>query len=128
MEKITYTNQRVEILNFLKDNYNHPTADEVFNAVRKKLTRISKATVYQNLKFLAEKGIIQEVNIKGVSRFEPNLEAHHHLICKNCGKIMDFDSKELTEFALKLSEKVKDMRIESTNTNFYGICKKCGGK
>lgn len=128
MEKITYTNQRVEILNFLKDNYSHPTADEVFNAVRKKLTRISKATVYQNLKFLAEKGIIQEVNIKGVSRFEPNLEAHHHLICKNCGKIMDFDSKELTEFALKLSEKVKDMRIESTNTNFYGICKKCGGK
>jgi len=128
MEKITYTNQRVEILNFLKDNYSHPTADEVFNAVRKKLSRISKATVYQNLKFLSGKGIIQEVNIKGASRFEPNLEAHHHLICKNCGKIMDFNSKELTEFALKLSEKVKDMRIESTNTNFYGICKKCGGK
>lgn len=128
MEKITYTNQRVEILNFLKDNYSHPTADEVFNAVRKKLTRISKATIYQNLKFLAEKGIIQEVNIKGVSRFEPNIEAHHHLICKNCGKIIDFDSKELTEFALKLSKKVKDMRIESTNTNFYGICKKCRRK
>lgn len=128
MEKITYTNQRVEILNFLKDNYGHPTVEEVFEAVKKKLTRISKATIYQNLKFLAEKGIIQEVNIKGVSRFEPNLEAHHHLICKNCDKIMDFDSKELTEFALKLSEKVKDMKIESTNTNFYGICKKCRGK
>jgi len=106
MEKITYTNQRIEILNFLKDNHSHPTADEVFNAVRKKLSRISKATIYQNLKFLCEKGIIQEVNIKGVSRFEPNIEAHHHLICKKCGKIMDFDSKELTEYLLKLATKI----------------------
>ena len=128
MEKITYTNQRVEILNFLKDNYSHPTAEEVYEAVKKKLSRISKATIYQNLKFLCEKGIIQEVNIKGVSRFEPNLDSHHHLICKNCNKIMDFDSKELTEYSLKLAAKVKDMHIESSNTNFFGICKKCGGK
>jgi Fur family transcriptional regulator, ferric uptake regulator len=125
MEKITYTNQRVEILNFLKDNYSHPTADEVFNAVRKKLTRISKATIYQNLKFLSEKGIIQEVNIKGVSRFEPNLEPHHHIICKNCGKIIDFKSTELTEYSLKIAKKLKEMKIESANTNFYGVCEDC---
>ena len=60
--KIKYTNQRVEILNFLKDNTTHPTVDEVYDGVKKKLTRISKATVYQNLKFLAGKGLIQEVN------------------------------------------------------------------
>jgi Fur family transcriptional regulator, ferric uptake regulator len=125
MEKITYTNQRIEILNFLKNNYNHPTADEVFNAVRKKLSRISKATIYQNLKFLCEKGIIQEVNIKGVSRFEQNIEAHHHLICKKCGKIMDFESTELTEYSLKIAKKLKEMKIESANTNFYGICDAC---
>jgi len=127
MAEIKYTNQRIEILNYLKENYNHPTVEQVYCAVKNKLSRISKATVYQNLRFLADKGLIQEVNIKGVSRFEPNLESHHHIICKNCGKIMDFDSKELTEFALKLSEKVKDMRIESTSTNFYGVCKKCKG-
>ena len=72
-EKIKYTNQRVEILNFIKGNTSHPTVEEVYNEVKKKLTRISKATVYQNLRFLSEKGIIQEVNIKGVSRFEPNI-------------------------------------------------------
>jgi len=125
MEKITYTNQRIEILNFLKDNYNHPTVEEVFEAVKKKLTRISKATIYQNLKFLSEKGIIQEVNIKGVSRFEPNIEAHHHLICKKCGKIMDFKSTELLEYSLKIAKKLKEMKIESANTNFYGVCEDC---
>jgi Fur family ferric uptake transcriptional regulator len=123
--KIKYTNQRVEILNFLKDNITHPTVDEVYEAVKKKLTRISKATVYQNLKFLAEKGLIQEVNVKGVSRFEPNLDPHHHIICKKCGKIIDFESKELTNYSLNIGKKLKEFDIDTTHTNFYGICKKC---
>ena len=88
--KIKYTNQRIEILNFLKNNTAHPTVDDVYEVVKKKLTRISKATVYQNLKFLTEKGLIQEVNIKGVSRYEPNIDPHHHMICIKCVKIIDF--------------------------------------
>jgi Fur family transcriptional regulator, ferric uptake regulator len=126
MAEIKYTNQRIEILNYLKDNYSHPTVEQVYDAVKKKLTRISKATVYQNLKFLAEKGLIQEVNIKGISRFEPNVKPHHHIICKDCGKIIDFNSPELTEYSLKIAKNLKEMKIESANTNFYGICKKCG--
>lgn len=125
---IKYTNQRIEILNFLKDNFNHPTVEQVYEAVKKKLSRISKATVYQNLRFLSDKGLIQEVNIKGVSRFEPNLKPHHHIICKNCGKIIDFESKELTDYSLKLAKKLKQMKIESANTNFFGVCKKCSSK
>lgn len=128
MEAIKYTNQRVEILKFLKDNFTHPTVEQVYEGVKKKLSRISKATVYQNLKFLAENGMVQEVNIKGVSRFEPNLEPHHHIICKKCGEIIDFESKELTDYSLKLAKKLKQMKIDSANTNFYGVCEKCGGK
>ncbi|HOM96326.1 MAG TPA: transcriptional repressor [Methanofastidiosum sp.] len=124
-ECIKYTNQRVEILNFLQNNYSHPTVEDVYEGVKKKLTRISKATVYQNLKFLASKGLIQEVNVKGVSRFEPNTNPHHHIICKNCGAIVDFESKELTEFSLQLIKNMKDFNVESTNTNFFGICNKC---
>ena len=122
---IKYTNQRVEILNFLKDNKTHPTVEQVYKEVKKKLTRISKATVYQNLKFLSDKGLVQEVNIKGVSRFEPNLKPHHHIICKKCGKIFDFESKELTDYALKMAKSLKEFHINSANTNFYGICRKC---
>ncbi|MEM4260007.1 MAG: transcriptional repressor [Candidatus Woesearchaeota archaeon] len=126
---IKYTNQRIEILNYLKNNYSHPTVDEVYNAVRKKLTQISKATVYQNLKFLSKKGLIRECNIKGIARFEPNLEVHHHLICKKCGRIIDFKSDKLAEYSLKIAKNLKELKVESTNTNFYGLCKKCiGGK
>ncbi len=123
--KIKFTNQRIEILDFLKNNTTHPTVEQVYDAVKKKLTRISKATVYQNLKFLAEKGFIQEVNIKGVSRFEPNLKSHHHMICRQCGKIIDFESRELTEYSLQIGKKLKDIEIDATNTNFYGICSTC---
>jgi Fur family transcriptional regulator, ferric uptake regulator len=52
MAEIKYTNQRIEILNYLKDNYSHPTVEQVYDAIKKKLSRISKATVYQNLRFL----------------------------------------------------------------------------
>ena len=120
-----HTNQRVEILNFLKDNTTHPTVEDVFEGVRKKLTRISNASVYQNLKFLSEKGLIKEVNVKGVSRFEPNLKPHHHIICRRCGKIIDFESKELTDYSLKVAKKMREFDVDATNTNFYGICKKC---
>ena len=128
MKNLVYTNQRIEILNFLRNNKSHPTVDKVYEGVKKKLTRISKATVYQNLKFLADKGLIQEVNIKGVSRFEPNIKPHHHVICKKCGKITDFESRELTDYSLKIARKLKDTKIEATDTHFYGKCIKCGGK
>jgi Fur family ferric uptake transcriptional regulator len=125
MENIKYTNQRIEIFDFLRDNKEHPTVEEVYDGVRKKLSRISKATVYQNLKFLAEKGLIKEVNIKGVSRFEPNTKAHHHIICKKCGKIIDFQSEELTDYAMQVAQKIREAKIESADTHFYGICRNC---
>ncbi|MBD3252556.1 transcriptional repressor [Candidatus Pacearchaeota archaeon] len=127
--KIKYTNQRVEILDFLKHKTNHPTVEGIYKGVKKKLPRISKATVYQNLKFLSENGFIKEVNIKGISRFEPNLKPHHHIICKKCGKIIDFESKQLTNFSLEHIKKIKGFNIDGVETNFYGVCKNCkGGK
>ena len=122
---IKYTNQRVEILDFLKEFHGHPTVDDVYEGVRQKLTRISKATVYNNLKFLAEKGFVKEVNVKGVSRFESNLIPHHHTICIECGAINDYESEELTALAMEIAENIDDFKIESADTNFFGICKKC---
>ncbi|MFX0173457.1 MAG: Fur family transcriptional regulator [Candidatus Hodarchaeota archaeon] len=125
MSTIKYTNQRVTILNFLKDNLKHPTVEEIFEVVHQKLPRITKATVYKNLKVLVENDLIKEVNVKGVSRFEAKMEPHHHIICKSCRKIIDFESKELITFALKMIESKKDFVITTAETNFYGFCKTC---
>jgi Fur family ferric uptake transcriptional regulator len=122
---IRNTNQRVEILEFLRGRKDHPTVDDVYNGVKKKLTRISKATVYKNLKFLAGKGLVQEVNIRGVSRFEPNTMPHHHTICTRCGRIADFSSDKLTGYSMKEASSMKGFDAESASTNFYGTCSRC---
>ncbi|MFW9915955.1 MAG: Fur family transcriptional regulator [Candidatus Thorarchaeota archaeon] len=122
-----YTNQRVAILELLQGNLNHPTVEEIFDKVKQQLPRITKATVYKNLKVLAKNGYIKEVNVKGVSRFEAEMKPHHHIICKSCGKMVDFESKELIDYALKVIEDQKEIIIDSAETTFFGHCKICDG-
>ena len=119
------TNQRAMILEYLKENYDHPSVEEIFGFVKKKLPRISKKTVYSNLQFLCNEGLIQDVRVKGVQRYEPKSNPHHHLICIKCGKIMDTQSEELLSHAMNVGKTIKDFYVESTNINFYGLCKKC---
>jgi len=123
--KFTLTNQRAIILDYLKENYNHPSVEEIFSFVKNKLPRISKKTVYSNLQFLCNEGLIQDVRIKGVQRYEPQSNPHHHLICRKCGKILDIQSEELLSHAMKVGKTFRNFFVESTDINFYGICKKC---
>lgn len=121
-----YTCQRAEILEYLKGNYSHPAVEQVYERVRKKLTRISQATVYRSLKLLATNGLVSEV--KGMSTYEPLQSEHHYMICRGCGKIIGFPSKRLTDYSLKAVKKAKGIRVESASTNVYGVCKKCRRK
>ena len=69
MEK--YSRQRQEILDFLVESYSHPTADEVYNEVKKRGSTASKGTVYRNLNFLVEKDIIEKISIQnGADRYD----------------------------------------------------------
>ena len=123
--KFTMTNQRAIILEYLKKNYTHPSVQEIFGFVKNKLPQISKKTVYSNLQFLCNEGLIQDVRVKGVQRYEPRSNPHHHLICRKCGRIMDIHSEELLSHAIKVGKTSKNFYVESTTINFYGICKKC---
>ena len=48
-------------------------------------------------------------------------------VCRNCGSIVDFESKPLTDYSFRIIERLKGFSADSTSTSFYGICKKCGG-
>ncbi|TFG18776.1 MAG: transcriptional repressor [Promethearchaeota archaeon] len=119
------TNQRLEILNFLSQSAGHPTAEDIYDAVKAKLPRISKATVYNNLNFLIENDRVKMVDIKGVSRFETKVRPHHHVICKMCSTIEDFESENLNKYAIELIKGKTQFKIEHTTMNFLGLCKKC---
>ena len=85
------TAQRQCIFRLLEGNVSHPTAEVVYEAARTEMATISLKTVYQTLNELAEMGEIASLDLgTGTVRFDPNVEgAHHHLVCRSCGKVRD---------------------------------------
>ena len=124
-EQIKMTSQRELVLDYVQNSYAHPTADEIYKNLKKKLPRISKKTVYNNLKVLSEAGMIREISTMGVKRYEPVINPHHHLICRICDRVFDIEEEELTKLATRIGEKLVDFEVSSTTTHFYGICGDC---
>ena len=84
------TRQRQIILEELRKVDSHPSADEVYEMVRKRLPRISLGTVYRNLEILSELGEIQKLELGGdLKRFDRKPNKHYHIRCLNCGRVDD---------------------------------------
>ena len=100
------TIQRQLVLSAVRQLQNHPTADEVYQEVQKSCPAISRATVYRNLKLLAEEGEIRLRNISGSpERYDHICGNHYHLRCEQCGKVMDVEMPYMA--SLRGSQKKK---------------------
>ena len=119
------TNQREIVLEYVQKSNTHPTADEIYKYIKKKLPRTSKKTVYNNLKVLIEAGMIREISTMGVKRYDPVIKPHHHLICQLCDIVFDIEEDKLTRLATEVAESLKDFEVSSSTTHFYGVCKDC---
>ena len=119
------TKQREAILEFIRNSKSHPTADQIYDEVRKDLPNISKGTVYRNLQVLEKDGAISVLNINGTqSRYEVKQKSHYHFRCEKCGQVSDIDmpvDKDLNHKA----EKRTRLKIFSHQLEFLGLCKKC---
>ncbi len=91
MKKSRNTRQRAVILDILKKNPVHPTAEDIYREARRTLPNISLGTVYRNLNFLREQGLVREVRSHGdtSSRFEAELPPHAHFHCTECQTVVD---------------------------------------
>jgi len=117
--------KRQRILEEVKNTKIHPTAEWVYQRVRKDFPRLSLGTVYRNLNFLCEQGLIQKLLLDFPSdHFDGDTSLHHHFICKVCGKIFDLDLKTKENLSKK-AEKKTDFSIENYRIYFYGLCDRC---
>ena len=82
------TNQKKIILDYLKSVTYHPSAETIYLAVKKKIPKISRGTIYRNLKKFKDNKEIQEIPIE-VSHYDGNVSPHAHFICEKCSKIFD---------------------------------------
>lgn len=118
--------QREAILKILQSTDIHPTADWIYAQVRKLIPNISLGTVYRNLNFLKEEGLIKEVNIQGTAsaRYDANLEPHHHFICLICNSVFDLPiSKGKINIEDFLAD--KNFEVKFVKLDIFGICGKC---
>lgn len=104
---------------------NHPTAEEIYMAVRSAHPNISMGTVYRNLNRLAEEGKIRKIEIPNAgARFDHQVHFHHHLQCKSCGSVFDVEARD-DAAVLESIENAEEFKIESYQIIFYGLCQKC---
>jgi Fur family transcriptional regulator, peroxide stress response regulator len=119
------TRQRESILKVLRDTRSHPTADQIYEEVRKDITNISKGTIYRNLQVLEETGAISVLNINGPqSRYEVKQESHYHFKCDKCGHVFDLDEPIDTGIDTRVSNKT-GFKVSHHQIEFHGLCGEC---
>jgi len=127
--EIRLTRQRKVILEELKKMKSHPTADELYEVVRNRLPRISLGTVYRNLEFLSQRGMIKKIEVMGKRmRFDGETKEHAHVRCAVCGRIIDLtDIRNLGALTREISRKT-GFEVFSNEAEFLGICPDCRKK
>ncbi len=123
-----YSKQREEIIEVIKNLYNHPTAEEIYFLTKKKDSAVSRSTVYRNLAMLVKKGIIMQIAISnGPDRYDyiHNCEKHGHAICKKCGQMYDFVYDLTLEQAKNSITRQTGFDISDAEIIVRGICNSC---
>jgi len=116
------TPQRIAVVECVLKSQSHPTADDVLISARKKCPTVSRATVYNTLNLLVEKGLIGMQTIReGAVVFDPNVHKHHHFVDDETGVIYDIPWDQLE---VKGKEKLNDFEIEEFQVIMRGRRKK----
>ncbi|MCP3932716.1 MAG: transcriptional repressor [Bacteroidetes bacterium] len=119
------TTQRQIILEELGKVTSHPTANEVYDMVRKRLPRIGLGTVYRNLELMAESGLILKLEVGGTQkRFDATVHPHYHIRCSQCEKVDDIDIP-VQQHINEIAEVSSDYKILGHHIEFSGICSSC---
>lgn len=118
------TPQRLAVMEHLEDNKEHPSAEDIYRAVRRRLPTMSFATVYNTLELLKGRGMVTELALDTQrKRFDPDTRPHHHLICTRCRRIVDVHA----DYRLDIGE-AEGFAITGARIEFYGVCPRCRGK
>ena len=121
------TQQREAILDYLLSTDEHPSAQQIWKAAKKKVRGISLSTVYSSLAELSRVGLIKELEFNEMeNRYEGNLAHHINLICTRCGKISDY----VTAHTIDMEHVRETTRFRALRSRFelYGVCARCTKK
>jgi Fe2+ or Zn2+ uptake regulation protein len=122
--RIAVTPQRLAILAALQDRQDHPTAEMIFQEVRRQMPAISFNTVYKTLEVFYRQGLVIKVNpLHEVARYDGDAHPHAHLVCRRCHHIQDLSWEPLL-----LPRGVAGFQVEHQSLTLWGLCPQCQQK
>lgn len=110
-----------KILEIISSSHSHMTAEEVFAVLRQTCPRVALATVYNNLNHLWQEELIRKVSVEGMPDRYDRMERHDHLVCKQCGRLLDVDLGDLTAQL----ERALGHSILSYDLKLMDLCEEC---
>ena len=113
-----------KILEIVNSTRSHMTAEEVFDALRQTYPTVVLATVYNNLNRLWKEDLIRKVSMEGMPDRYDHIQRHDHLVCKECGRLVDIDLGDLTEQL----ERTSGVSILSYDLKLTYLCEHCRNK
>ncbi len=123
--RLSVTPQRLAVLSWLDDRYDHPTAEQIYQGVRKHLPAISFNTIYKTLEVLCEKGLVIKVNpLHDVARYDIRTYHHAHLVCRSCHAIVDLDWGPFSTPDIP-AEALQGFEVDGQSVIFWGKCPQC---
>jgi Fur family transcriptional regulator, peroxide stress response regulator len=122
---LALTVQRRVILETLAGRTDHPTADQIYEAIQDILKGISRTTVYRVLETFVSFGIIRKIsNPEAKARFDADTSRHHHATCLHCGLVMDVHDEDLNTIKFPVQGE-NGFEFVDYSINFTGLCAHC---
>ena len=122
------TQQRLEVFRELTRMEEHPSVEDIFMRVRRRLRTISLDTVYRTLGTFEEYGLAYRVQgVDSKARFDTNFSRHHHLVCEKCQKIEDFFWPDFDQMSPP-GETRQWGKVDTRHAVLRGICSDCQKK
>jgi Fe2+ or Zn2+ uptake regulation protein len=120
------TSQRVVMHRLLRDRDRHVSAEELLSEASERLPGISLPTVYATLELFEQLGIVRRVNgSSGTLLWDTRAETHHHMICRNCGRIEDMETPLDLERARRNASR-SGFQPDRAEVVVSGLCADCG--
>lgn len=124
-----YSEKRDAIWRALCATVEHPSAEQIYETVRKQYPEISLGTVYRNLTQFREWGQVKSVGVvNGQERFDANVLPHPHFICHRCGAVIDLHQIPKESISAELVMQRYPVSVEYQELVFHGICHTCQEK
>jgi len=119
------TEQRLLVLEAVLDLDEHPTADQVHEAVARRAPGVSRATVYRALESLARIGVVVKASHAGRAvRYDGRTETHHHMVCLRCDAVIDFTDERLDALPVPDTSPL-GFEVSGVQVQLRGICRRC---